>query len=276
MAANKDYKGEFSAPPSSAPREVSQPLRPDAGTIVRRDPKTGAILEALSPAESAAAHERQLQPLQFTAQPDPALAPKPAGPRPRAKNSAPAPAEPPKQEASSIPAPAQEPEPISTAPGIAVPTEFPYQPAASDTDSPSRGIPHPSLDPGRAVTGGWGQGPPQYFALTGDELRELVRSLFDRLNDQLNTDLRFGIAAAYPQVRATVIVKVDGATETAGINDVAFDLQAARLLTLTAMAADTDETPPDQLRDEIGLPKPQKVLLAGSTTGRPMYADVHR
>lgn len=232
----KEVVGSFAPPPADAPREVSKPLDPAALT---------------AQAAKAAANERALNPLVFTGkpEPDPALAPRP----PHPKTPAPAPA--------SDPVPADAPT---------------HQPAASPTDSPARGVPSPILDPHKQITGGWGDSTPQYFALTGEELRELVRSLFDRLNDQLSTDLRFGIACCYPQIRATVEIRIDGATDAAQINDAKFSLQEARVLTLTALDQESDDAPPDAIRDTLGLPKPQKTLLAGSTTARPMYADLPR
>ena len=154
-----------------------------------------------------------------------------------------------------------------------VPDPAPHQPAFSLTDSPTRGQPSPIHDPARIITGGFGD-QPQYFPLTGPELKEIVRTLFDTLNLRLDQDLRFGLSSAYPQVRCTVTVTVDGSTDTAGVNDVTFDLTATRLATLQASMADTPDTPPDLLRDTVSLPIPRKQVVSGAGTGRPLFADV--
>lgn len=84
------------------------------------------------------------------------------------------------------------------------------QPAASNTDSPSRGIPTQQTDPGKQITGGFGAAADQqYFPLDGSELREVVLGLMDKLAAQLTNDLRFSPALCYPRVRARVIVSID-------------------------------------------------------------------
>src|SRR6185295_18611078 len=56
-----------------------------------------------------------------------------------------------------------------------LPPPEPWQKAASDTDTPSRGIPTAIADPGKAITGGFGGlGPAQYFPLDGSELGAVI------------------------------------------------------------------------------------------------------
>lgn len=84
------------------------------------------------------------------------------------------------------------------------------QPAASNTDSPSRGMPSPVADPGKQITGGFGAAADQqYFPLDGSELREVVLGLMDKLAAQLTNDLRFTPALCYPRVSARVTVHID-------------------------------------------------------------------
>lgn len=144
-------------------------------------------------------------------------------------------------------------------PTAAIPDPNPpvHQPAASETDSPSRGIPKPTVL-GKEITGGWGQESAQYFALDGAEIQTLAASLFQELTDRMAANLRFGMACCYPQVRVRVVVQVDGSSEATPIHDARFDLPAARLLTLTATVQDNPETPADALRNQHGLPKPRK------------------
>lgn len=212
--------------------------------------------------DRAARNERQLQPLVFEASAPPA-----------ALNVA-------KQD---IPAHLVKP--------VQLPARTDHQPAASNTDSPSRGMPRPIVDPGKQITGGFGAaGPAQYFPLDGSELKEAVRSLMDKLNARLDRDLRFHVAITYPRVTATVIVRVEGFTgdtnfemqappfvhdrtpvdiaEAAGAQPVAFEEQEQ----LREMHPDgTAENPPDRVRDELGLDKPRKQVV--ETPGGRMWVD---
>jgi hypothetical protein len=166
-----------------------------------------------------------------------------------------------------------------------------HQPAASETDSPSRGIPQPILDPGKRITGGFGDGiAAQYFPITGPELLELVRMLMDQLNARLDNDLRFHIASVYPRLRARVVIEVEATADdqSFSIQQVAVrdqtPMEVARLygdevvFALVAQRQEFDndgvpENPPDRLRDELGLEKPAKQWV-GSGPGRQVVDHV--
>lgn len=164
-----------------------------------------------------------------------------------------------------------------------------YQPAASNSDSPSRGLPSSSLDPGKQITGGFGQPTTgMYFPLDGSELRALVFKLMDELADQISSDLRFSMALTYPRVAARVVVEVsaypDGSFEIPKVmipvdrlpeeiarrlhDHVCFCVIAER----TEMAADGGSlNPPDKVRDDLQLSKPQKQIV--DTPGGRMIVD---
>lgn len=162
----------------------------------------------------------------------------------------------------------------------------PHQRAWSNTDSPSRGQPRPITDPGKVITGGFGPGgAAQYYALTGEELRVLVRRLIGDMDRQLENDLRFSVALCYPRVRAKIQIIVEAAVQA---NDQSYVIERRlveektpeAVLQSAEMAAQheqvvfmvvsqagevtadgTVEVGPDQLRDELGLPKPGKRLV---------------
>jgi hypothetical protein len=223
----------------------------------------------VSAAELAAEHEKELQPLEVLIQKGLAAAAGATGVVPVGVVTAPPAAAPdaPAGSAHLNPVPGVTP-PDGTAPlGQLTEQVGPKQPAASNTDSPSRGVPKPILDPGKQITGGWGHGavgPAQYFALDGSELRTLIQTLWRDIEDRMSKDLRFMMAICYPRVMARVTVEVCGATPDAAINDVAFTLES-RILDLMAMAVDDHETPADALRDQAGLTKPFKHLVQTST-----------
>lgn len=164
-----------------------------------------------------------------------------------------------------------------------------HQPAASETDSPSRGIPREVADPGRRITGGFGHaGEAQYFPLDGTELRELVLSQFDQLAERLQNDLRFHIAITYPRVRVRVVVEVEAYAQENGFtverikehdktplevardhaDQVAFVLIAERREVADDGSA---ENPPDRVREELGLARPHKQQI--DTPGGRMFVD---
>lgn len=156
------------------------------------------------------------------------------------------------------------------------PADRSHQPAASQTDSPSRGIPQPIADPGKVITGGFGDaGEAQYYPLDGSELKELVRHLMDELNSRIEDDLRFHIAITYPRIRARVIIEVEGYAQEHGFQiqrEIAREktpVEIARLhgdqvvFALVALRQEFDqegtaENPPDRMRDELQIPKPRK------------------
>lgn len=166
------------------------------------------------------------------------------------------------------------------------PADGKFQPAASDTESPSRGQPRPVDDPGKKITGGFGDaGEAQYFPLDGSELRELIYALMDQLHARLQDDLRFTMAICYPRVSARVVIEVE-----AHVADQSFDIpkvmvpyaktpiEVARahgdqvVFALVAerveMEADgTSITPPNQTRLDLGLTIPRKQAIE-TPTGR--------
>lgn len=168
-----------------------------------------------------------------------------------------------------------------------------HQPAASNTDSPSRGLPTGIADPGKQITGGFGDaGDAQYFPLDGSELRELVRGLMSVIDEQLTHDLRFSMAITYPRVTARVIVEVEAyaaggdggqydpgfviqrvivphdktpiAIARARADQVCFVIMANRV---EMNAAGESISPPNQLRQELGLAVPRKQAVS-TPTGR--------
>jgi len=161
-----------------------------------------------------------------------------------------------------------------------------HQPAASDTDSPARGIPTGIVDPGKQITGGFGDaGDAQYFPLDGSEVRELTRGLMSVIDSQLEHDLRFSMAVCYPRVSVRVIVEVSAyaAGGDGGQYDPSFAITrvAAHDKTPLAIAreradevvfvlvADRTEmtpagesiAPPNLIRQELGLVVPRKQAI---------------
>lgn len=268
--------------PATAPAVPVAPAHPSAGPVtgVFAEPPAHAPYETTQPLDSsvlqgqlakAAANEKELQPLKFAI--DKAVAAAagaPGTPVPHGVVTA-APTTAPDAPAGSAH--------LHEAPGA--PTGLPdgtaplgaltkvHQPAASNTDSPSRGVPKPQLDPGKTITGGWGHGAmgqPQYFALDGSELRALILTLWKDIETRMAADLRFMMACTYPRVMARITVEVCGATPDAAINDVAFTLDT-RVIEFVTQAIDDQETPADALRDIAGLDKPFKHLVQ-TTTGQ--------
>lgn len=167
----------------------------------------------------------------------------------------------------------------------------PYRPAASDTDTPSRGLPTFATDPGKRITGGFSDAADaQYFPLDGSELRALVRALLDNLDRRLDDDLRFSIAASYPRVNARVVIEVECLAF-----DQSFQIPAVMVphdktpmkvareygdQVVFALVADRSEsdaagnsiTPPNATRLEIGLPIPRKQAV--QTPGGRQIVDV--
>ncbi len=177
----------------------------------------------------------------------------------------------------------------------AVPRELStsHQPAASNTDSPSRGVPQQITDPGKIITGGWGPAAEaQYFPLDGSEVRELARLLMDKLNERLENDMRFMVATTYPRVTVTLTLAVQGYA-TASEADFEIVSRKEQVKTPEAVAKQfgepidftvaeqrrevapdgTAENPPDRLRDELELPKPHKHMIEGPG-GRKAWVDV--
>lgn len=184
------------------------------------------------------------------------------------------------------PAPLPAPQPMLAQRPVEAPR---HQPAASNTDSPSRGIPREIADPGKRITGGFGHpAEAQYFPLDGSELKQLIIGLMGNIADRLQNDLRFHLAITYPRVRARVVVEVEAyaqgefdpiekifvhdktplevAREVA--DQVAFVIVEQR----REMAVDgSAENPPDRIREELGLERPFKRQV--DTPGGKMFVD---
>jgi hypothetical protein len=166
------------------------------------------------------------------------------------------------------------------------PVDLTHFPAASNSDSPSRGQPRLAVAPGKAITGGFGdQASLEYFALTGKELLYLVQTLMDDLNARLVNDLRFSEALTYPQVSARVAIEITGFGRDDGflIDKVLPAAHEARTKTPTAIAREhadelcfvvlaerreTDEAgqpveAPDAIRQALELPRPGKRQVRG-------------
>lgn len=241
----KASEGTFAPPPPGAPQEVTAPL-------------SSEVLS--TQLATARQNERTLAPFS------------PAASTPASPTGAAAPALPP-----AVP-PAVTP--IAAAPVVPPPVvERKSHPAASDTDSPTRGIPRPIADPGKAITGGFGQlSEAQYFPLDGFELKQLVLALMDDMAKRVENDLRFSIAVCYPRVTARVKIEVEGWAEDAGFViekvtehdktpvEVAAERAESVVFVVSEYRREFDETgepenPPDRLRDELHLPKPRKQFV---------------
>jgi hypothetical protein len=311
MAAKADIAGTAGAiPPPGAPHEISQPLQPDAGAIVYADGTR------MTPAERARQNERELAPLKPAGDPlpqaeaPPALDPfyqrlqaqgPPAGPTviKRIKHLTPRPAVPRgegvahAEEALGV-APSDSPSPVDVPP--LTPEDLARMPAASNTDSPSRGIPTShTTQSGLPIDAGLGLGGMDYYALTGAELFTLVETLMDQLHARCQNDLRFNEAITYPQVSVRVAIEIHGfAQDQAQIIDVVLPpehpARATNPLALAHQVADeiafvlvesraetTPEgepaTPPDAIRDELGLTKPRKQIVTGPGGSR-SFVDI--
>jgi hypothetical protein len=176
----------------------------------------------------------------------------------------------------------------------ALPPPLPHQPAASNTDSPSRGIPTPIADEGKKITGGFGlpgEGiEAEYFPLTGIEVLEVARKLRDELFARLDDDLRFSIACTYPRAHVRLVLEVDayGTEKTMEIPKVApphhgTPLEIARqygdqivFVVIAERQEMTPEgqsvTPPNRMRQEAGLEIPRKQAV-DTPSGR-QFVDV--
>lgn len=151
-----------------------------------------------------------------------------------------------------------------------------YQPAASDTDTPSRGIPTPIEDEGKRITGGFGDiAEAQYIPLNGSELAEVVKGLLSEIDARLDDDLRFSMAVTYPRVRAKVIVEIQAHAQPGfditklGPPHTKTPLEIARaradeivfvVIAQREEMTDAGESvmPPNALRRELELPIPGK------------------
>lgn len=170
--------------------------------------------------------------------------------------------------------------PVPTVAAVVAPPEA-HQPAASSTDSPSRGAMRHDPDPLHRPTGGFGPAPStEYHPLNGSEVREVVLVLLDQIAALLPNDLRFSHALTYPRLECRVTVDVvtyppEGAVRITKIapeskgqapRDVALAHAAECCFVVMAERVEQDAAgnpvdPPDKLRDEVGLPRPHKHLV---------------
>lgn len=247
--------GDFQAPPPDAPREIAQPL-------------TQELID--SQRALAARFEQPLKP--FDPQPM-----KPAVQLDQEPNAA-------EQTLAGVAKARSESRIVLTD------ADAPYRPAESDTDSPKRGIPTPSFDPGKAVTGGWGPAmEAQYYPLDGTELRKLVEDMLERLRDQIQNDLHFSIAMVYPRVEVSLSLQIGGYNEAnaytiqkRAVHDKTSE-EVARVVgepfseefSVTRAEFNQDgepQDPADRMRDSLGLAKPHKQQIEAG--GQKMIVDV--
>lgn len=253
--------------PDGAPRESSQPLSPE---LIAQQ------------AELARRNERELPPFnppQTRPVPPPA---KGIGARVKAKvDEFFGPAADVVQTAPEAPVgapPAVDPTALASVEPAALPPPEPHQRAASDSDSPSRGIPKPPT-PGKEITGGFGHAAEAlYYPLDGFELGQILCAKLDALKAQIQNDLRFSMALTYPRVRAVIEIALEGFADTdrgdyvikcvpvehgktpievarERAEEVVFVLLDAHL----EMLPDGESvTPPNAARIEAGLPVPMK------------------
>lgn len=156
----------------------------------------------------------------------------------------------------------------------------PRMPAASESDTPSRGLLAdpglPQTRSGLPIQGGFGDAGDQYFACTGAELRTVVESLTAALNARLKDDLRFTIANVFPNVRVRLDLTVEGylvpnvevavpwvqAAQTPV--DVARARAAEVVFVTTETVSEAEGETPNGLRQALGLPVPRKQRVNGS------------
>lgn len=196
-------------PPPEAPREVSQPLSPEL--IAQQQALAKANERELAPFNPPAARVPAIKP------PDVPLVKAPRGPQSPALTLS--------EEVEFFDepvAPGVRVDKRGDGDGAGLPSLEPsseavqfgqgahnHQPAASNTDSPSRGMPKPVADAGKQITGGWGALQESYEPLTGAEVRDMALVLMDEITKILQNDLRFTLASTYPRVEIAVELKVN-------------------------------------------------------------------
>lgn len=261
---NLPADGEWGQPPPDAPREWSQPLQADL--IAEQQAK-------------ARQNERALKPLDFV----------PTKVNPLTKTD-------PQAASHAVQAPAAvQAASVARTPAPVVAPPADHQPAASNTDSPSRGAPGTAPVPSaRAkaplrILGGFGEAEAEYFPLDGHELRLLVEVLLDELYNRVQNDLRFSVAMTYPRLKATLQLLVEGELEETGfaiervvVKDqtpvaVAQERGDSVVFVLVAKRREFDdhgevESPANAIREEIGVEIPRKQQIENGL-GK-MLADV--
>ncbi len=293
------------APPADA-REVTQPLTAEARAVPASHAGNEKTLAPLTYADSAGA------PVPVTSAPVPVV-PVTTAPVAPVETSAPSAVRPPVPGALGVPGvvaaqpviidtegavgpgpvpdsvfnvtPAAPPRdtpsaPVPPVPAIIAPPEA-YQPAASNSESPGRGVMRHDPDPLHRPTGGFGPAPStEYHALNGAEVREVVFKLLDEIAAQIPNDLRFSHALTYPRIECRVTVDVvtyppEGAVRITKIapepkgqapREVALARADECCFVVMAERREQDAQghpvdPPDKLRDEVNLPRPHKHLV---------------
>lgn len=160
----------------------------------------------------------------------------------------------------------REPEPVKAAPGYEAPTAPRVaapradMPAASDSDSPSRGLPGTAPVPESRskapmqVVGGFGMGEAEYFALNGSEVQTVARALLDEVNDIIANDLRFHLSQTYPNAHIRLTLRIESE------NDKPLIVERFRRETNDKGQVDM---PPDAIRAEFGMQRPYKRVAPG-------------
>ena len=292
--------GSFQAPPPDAPREVSQPLSAEllaeqAARAARNElplppfaPKqTGPV--PVAPAESRVrtVSRRPAVDVPVDTVTDSAQAIADAVHEAQAEPAMPAAVLTPKVR-TSLAAQASVPAPTPDAPELA--PILPHMRAASNTDTPSRGLPTHDPDPGKRITGGFGEpSEGQYFPLDGAELKAVVENLLAELHTRIQDDLRFSIALTYPRIRVHVDIVVEAYAADGGFKvqkfaaphdktpiEVAerFGEEVAFIVRAERREFDEENQPadaPNAMRAEAGLRIPRKQRIE-SAAGI-IYAD---
>ena len=187
------------------------------------------------------------------------------------------------------PAPETDPEPPAPhEPAVAKhPAEVPF-----GVDTPARGLPKAIADPGKQITGGFGDaGEALYYALDGSEVKVLAVALCDDIVARLDDDLRFGPATVYPRVHVSVTLKVEGygMAEALEISKFSVDgqrtpIEIARqhadeicfvvLSERVEMTPDGESVnPPNAIRAELALQIPRKQQVVTSS-GQKIFVDL--
>ena len=197
------------------------------------------------------------------------------------------------------------PKAVEAAPGYPDPATVPptpvpaksAHPAASESDTPSRGLPGTAPIPKERkfaplqVTGGFGAIEDEYFPLNGTEVLALIDGLMDDLHARIQNDLRFSLAITYPRLSAKVQIVIESEVDDQKVliekklppngkwdrtplevaqthgDSVVFVVVAER----KEFSADgQSETPADAIRAELDLVGPRK-RSSGAGVGKSFY-----
>lgn len=275
-AANEQVLPPFN-PPQRGPVPAAQPIPPSQASVrtVSRRPAVDAVqVETVDPGAQAIAD--QVTETAAGAAPAAVLTPPP-----RTSLGA----------SASVLVPAnQDPVRADGQPQPELSPVLPHMRAASNTDSPSRGQPTFDPDPGKRITGGFGEpSEGQYFPLDGAELKAVVENLLAELHTRIQDDLRFSIALTYPRIRVHVDIVVEAYAADGGFKvqkfaaphektpiEVAerFGEEVAFIVRAERREFDEENQPadaPNAMRAEAGLRIPRKQRIE-SAAGI-IYAD---